>query len=388
MFKGSAHIPDGKMDILLEGAGGYSNAFTSSDMTVFYDVAASNFLDTMLWIEADRLAGLTDTIDQKKLDNQRAVVLNERRQSYENRPYGIAPLLLRKTLWPEGHGYHWPVIGYHKDLAAASVSDVKRFFHTWYVPNNAVMVIAGDVDPAKVKAEVTRYFAWIPEKPDPKRPGYQVLGPLKKSTDLTATDKVAVPRVYLAWRGPKSFSKDEPAMDMAARILGGGKSSRLYKTLVYDKQVAQDVSASFDSEMLGGEFDITVTAKPGVDPKVLEQAVTEAVAKLGKRPPTGPELQRAQNLHESQFLQQLQASLWRGIQLAQYDAQAGNPDYLAKDVERYRAVTPADVMRVVKHWLHPKARVQLVISPAKKTPATAPAPRPQTAAAAKKEVTQ
>ncbi|MEO6772371.1 MAG: pitrilysin family protein, partial [Kofleriaceae bacterium] len=243
MFKGSAHLPDGLMDKLLEAAGGWSNAFTSSDQTVYQNVAGSNFLEQMLWIEADRLAGLTDTLDQKKLDNQRDVVFNERRQSYENQPYGLAQLIIAEHLWPKEFGYHWDTIGYVADLAAATVPDVKAFFAKYYVPNNATMVIAGDVKPADVKALVEKYFGWIPRAPTPARPHYKTPAPLTKEIVVESTDEVQVPRVYLTWRGPAAFSADEAALDTAASILGDGKSSRLYKRLVFDEKIAQSVRA-------------------------------------------------------------------------------------------------------------------------------------------------
>ena len=366
MFKGSAHLPDGLMDRLLEAAGGWSNAFTSSDMTVYQNVAASNFLETMLWIDADRLAGLLDTFDKAKLDNQRDVVLNERRQSYENRPYGMAELLIPENLWPKGHGYHWSTIGYPADLKAASVKDVADFFRTYYVPNNATMVIAGNVKLDEVKKLVEKYFAWIPRGAEPARPQYRTPPPITKEIVVDTTDDVQVPRVYLSWRGPAHFTAEQPALDMAASILADGKSSRLYKRLVYDEKIAQDVSAYFNAETLGGEFRIVVTAKPGVDPKRLKQEISEEIAKLAATPPEAKELERAQNSHEAAFLTGLEPTLQRAIQLAAYDVFANDPDYFAKDLARYRAVTPAQVRAAVAKYLQPNARVVLTIRPGKK----------------------
>jgi zinc protease len=366
MFKGSAHVEDGVIDRLLEAAGGSSNAFTSSDMTVYQNVAASNFLETVLWLEADRLAGLTDTLDQAKLDNQRDVVLNERRQSYENQPYGLAPVLLAEALWPKGHGYHWTTIGYPDDLKAAALGDVAAFFKKYYVPNNATMVIAGDVKFDDVKKLVEKYFGWIPRAPKPVRPHYKTPAPITKEIVLATTDDVRVPRVHLAWRGPASFTKDEPALDIASTILGDGKSSRLYKRLVYDEKIAQDVRASFGGEMLGGSFEIVATAKPGVDPQQLVKEITEEVAKLAKAVPAASELERAQNLYEASFLNALEPTLRRAIQLASYDVQAKDPSYLAKDLARYRAVTTAQVRDAVARYLKPGARVVLTINPGKK----------------------
>ena len=366
MFKGSAHLEDGLMDKLLEGAGGWSNAFTSSDMTVYQNVGGSNFLETMLWIEADRVAGLLDTFDQPKLDNQRDVVLNERRQSYENRPYGMASLLIAEQLWPKDHGYHWSTIGYPADLKAAQVKDVAQFFRTYYVPNNATMVIAGDVKFDEVKKLVEKYFTWIPKAAEPARPQYKQPAPITKEIVIKTTDDVQVPRVYLTWRGPTGFSADEPALDALATILGDGKSSRLYKRLVYDEKIAQDVRAGFSGEQIGGEFQITATAKPGVDPQRLIKEISEEVARIAGAAPDAKELERAQNAQEAAFLNGLEPVLQRAIQLASYDVQANDPDYFAKDLARRRAVTTAQVQAAAAKYLKPNARVVLTISPGKK----------------------
>lgn len=366
MFKGSAHLPDGLSDQLLEAAGGWSNAFTSSDMTVYQNVAGANFLEQMLWMEADRMAGLLDTFDRAKLDNQRDVVLNERRQSYENQPYGMSELLLQESLWPKNHGYHWSTIGYPADLQAAQVSDVAAFFKTYYVPNNATMVIAGDVKLAEVKRLVEKYFGWIPRAPEPARPSYPAPAPITKEVVLHSTDDVQVPRVFLTWRGPAGFSAEQPAMDLAMTILGEGKSSRLYKRMVYEEKIAQDVDAVLEAEELGGTVSIEVTAKPGTDPKRLIAEISEEVARLGKVAPDAVALERAKNAYESSFLNGLEPTLQRAIELARYDVQARDPDYFAKDLARYRAVTAEQVRDVVARYLKPNARVVLTIAPGKK----------------------
>ena len=366
MFKGSAHLPDGLMDKLLEEAGGWSNAFTSSDMTVYQNVASSNFLEQMLWIEADRLAGLLDTFDKPKLDNQRDVVLNERRQSYENQPYGMSELLIQENLWPKDHGYHWSTIGYPADLKAATVPDVAGFFKNYYLPNNATMVIAGDVKPAEVKKLVDKYFAWIPKGNTPARPQYKEPAPITKEIVLKTTDDVQVPKIFISWRGPKHFTAEEPALALAGSILGDGKSSRLYKRLVYDEKIAQEVEAGFQAEELAGTFSIEVTAKPGVDPNRLIKEVTEEVAKLAAEAPKPLELERAQASHESGFLQGLEQTLGRAILLASYDVQANDPAYFSKDLARYRAVTAPQIKDAAAKYLKPNARVVLTISPGKK----------------------
>ncbi len=366
MFKGSAHLPDGLMDRLLEEAGGWSNAFTSSDMTVYQNVAGSNFLEQMLWIDADRLGGLLDTFDKPKLDNQRDVVLNERRQSYENQPYGMAELWIQENLWPKDFGYHWSTIGYPADLKAAALDDVANFFKQYYVPNNATMVIAGDVKPDQVKKLVEKYFGWIPKGADPKRPQYKTPAPITKEIVINTTDDVQVPRVHLSWRGPTAYSAEQPAMDIASTILGDGKSSRLYKRLVYDLKIAQDVDVYSNGEEIGGELRIEVTAKPNVDPKRLIKEVSDEVAKLSATAPDEKELERAKNTFESSFLSGLEPTLQRAIKLAEYDVMAKDPDYFAKDLARYRGVTAAQVKDVVAKYLKPTSRIVLTISPGKK----------------------
>ena len=366
MFKGSTHLPDGLMDRLLEGAGGWSNAFTSSDMTVYQNVAGANFLEQMLWMESDRLVGLLDTFDQAKLDNQRDVVLNERRQSYENQPYGMAELLIQEALWPKDHGYHWSTIGYPADLEAAAVKDVATFFKTYYVPSNATLVIAGDVKFAEVKRLVDKYFAWIPRAPTPARPTYKTPAPITKEIVIDTTDDVQVPRVYLSWRGPAGFTKDEAALDALAAILGEGKSSRLYKRLVYDEKIAQSVDVGFHGEEIAGTFQVEATAKQGVDPKRLTKEISEEIAKIAATPPTDAELERAKNSQEAAFLAGLEPTLQRAIQLASYDVLASDPDYFAKDLARRRAVTPAQVQAAAAAYLKVNARVTLTIRPGKK----------------------
>ena len=366
MFKGSAHIVDGQMEKLLESSGGWSNAFTSPDETVYQNVAGSRVLEQVLWGEADRLAGLTDTLDQKKLDNQRDVVLNERRQSYENQPYGMASLYLDAALWPHNHGYHWSSIGYPADIGAAQLPEVKAFFAKYYVPNNIAMVIAGDVNPDDVKRLVTKYFAWIPRQATPTRPLYAVPPRQDKQITIETNDDVQVPRVYVAFRGPAAYSADEARLDVAAAILGDGKSSRLYKRLVYDEKIAQGVAAIDETRELAGEFRIVVTAKPGTDPKRLCREVNEEVAKLAASPPDAAEVERAINAHEAQFLGGLERVLARAIQLANYVVLAHDPDFFGKDLARYRAVTPHDVTSVAAKYLKPTARVVLTIKPGKK----------------------
>ena len=293
-------------------------------------------------------------------------MLNERRQRNENQPYGMADILIQDALWPKDHGYHWSTIGYPADLKAAALPDVTGFFKKYYLPNNATLVIAGDVQFDDVKKQVEKYFGWIPRGPDPQRPTYKTPAPITKEVVLESTDAVQVPRVYLTWRGPSQFTADEPTLDLLAAILGDGKSSRLYKRLVYDEKIAQSVSASFDGEDLAGTFQIVATAKPGVTPQQLITEITEEVARIAATAPEAKELERAQNSHESGFLHGLESTLQRAILLAKYDVQAHDPDYFGKDVARFRAVTTAQIKDAAAKYLRPTARVVLTIKPGPK----------------------
>jgi zinc protease len=218
----------------------------------------------------------------------------------------------------------------------------------------------------EVKRLVEKYFGWIPRGPEPARPQYRTPPPITREIAIATTDDVRVPRVHVAWRGPGAFTRDEPALDMASSILGVGKSSRLYRRLVYDDKIAQDVRASFAGEALGGTFEIVATAKPGVDPQQLVKAITEEVAKLAAAAPDAREVERAQNTREAGFLGGLEPTLQRAIQLASYDVQARDPSYLAKDLARYRAVSAAQIRAAAARYLRPGARVVLTINPGKK----------------------
>jgi zinc protease len=363
MFKGSAHTPDGMIDVLFEEAGGSTNAFTTADQTVYHDTAASSFLEPALWLEADRIAGLTDTLDQKKLDNQRDVVRNEFRQGLENQPYGLEEIWLAEALWPKGHGYSWSTIGSHADLKAATTDDVIAFFRNYYVPQNATMVIAGDVDPAKTKALVEKYLGWIPRGAEPKRPVYKTPPPITKEIRLVKTDDVQATKVSFVWRGPVRYGEGEAALSLVADVLAGSKQSRLYQRLVARERLAQRVEASMQGAELGGTFSIEVIVKPGESAERVITIVNEELALLAKTPPSADELADAQSAREAAFLRRLESPMARAQILSFYDVVAKDPDFLAKDLARYRAVTPAALRAAAAQWLSPNARVLLTTNP-------------------------
>jgi zinc protease len=362
MFMGSENVPVGAFDQWLEAAGANNNGSTSFDRTNYYEWMPSNALPLALWLEADRMGWLLPTMDQAKLDVQRDVVKNERRQSYDNVPYGRAFETLLAAVFPAGHPYSWPTIGSMTDLSAASLEDVQQFFRTYYAPNNATLAIAGDFNRDSVKVWVERYFGAIPRGPAmPPRPTIREVV-IPKDTFLVLEDKVQLPRVYYAWPSAKLYHADDAALDLLAYVLANDKNSRLYKRLVYEMQVAQDVSAFQVSGRLDGLFGVTVTPKPGQSPARMAQLVNEEIRKLAAQGITERELARAQNTYRAQFLDQLASVNGKAEQLNLYYYFAGTPDYVRQDAARYDAVTAADVQRVARTYLG-KPKVVLTVVP-------------------------
>ena len=362
MFMGSEHVPVGAFDQWLEAAGANNNGSTNRDRTNYFEWMPSNALPLALWLEADRMGWLLPTMDQPKLDVQRDVVKNERRQSYDNVPYGRAFETILAAVFPAGHPYSWPTIGSMTDLSAASLEDVKQFFRTYYAPNNATLAIAGDFNRDSVKVWVQRYFGDVPRGPAmPSRPTPREVT-IPKDTFLVLEDKVQLPRLYYSWPSAKAFHADDASLDLLAYVLAGDKNSRLYKRLVYEMQVAQDVSAFQVSGRLDGLFSVTVTPKPGQSPARMAQLVNEEIRKLSAQGITERELARAQNTYRAQFLDQLASVNGKADQLNFYDYFAGTPDYVRQDAGRYTAVTAADVQRVSRDYLG-KPKVVLTVVP-------------------------
>ncbi len=343
MFMGSRHAPYPSFDAIMESWGGHNNGTTSNDRTNYYEIGPRNLLETFLWLEADRLATLPDVITLEELDRQRKVVQNERRQSYENRPYGAGELVVPEAMYPPGHPYHWPTIGSHEDLEAATVADVRDFFDRFYRPSNASLAIAGDFDPAEVRALVDRYFGWQPARPRPDRPPRPPIPRLAADVTRSVTDRVQLPRLRLAWHSPALFEAGDADMDLAAHALGGGKSSRLYRALVFDGRIAQDAFAYQGSLMLGSLFHVGATAKPGHDIAEIGAAVDAELNRFASEGPTEEELARARNTHLSDFYKGLDHLQTRADLLNHYHHLLGTPDGAERDVERYRAATRASV---------------------------------------------
>ena len=362
MFMGSQNVPVGKFDQWLEAAGANNNGSTTEDRTNYYESMPSNALPLALWLDADRMGKLLPVMDQAKLDLQRDVVKNERRQRVDNVPYGRADEEIIGALFPANHPYHWPVIGSMADLSAASLEDVKQFFRTYYAPNNATVTIAGDFNRDSALTWVNRYFGAIPRGPAPiVRPTVPPVV-VARDTFLLLQDKVTLPRLYETWPSVKAFAPDDARLDVLADVLAGDKNSRLYKRLVFDMQVAQDVEAFQNSGRLDGYFQIIVTAKPGQTPARMAELVSEEVAKLAKDGPTPRELARALNTRRASFLDRLASVLGKSDQLNFYNYFAGTPDYAQQDAARYDAVTAADVQRVANQYLL-KPKVTLTVVP-------------------------
>jgi zinc protease len=368
MFEGSTHVPEGSFDSWLEAAGANNNGSTSVDRTNYYIDLPSNALDLALFLDSDRMGFLLDDKAPDKIDGQRDVVKNEKRQSVDNQPYGQAFMELPAMLYPAGHPYSWSTIGSMEDLSAASFEDVARFFRTYYVPNNASLVIAGDIDIDATRKLVEKWFSEIPRgKPVPTlAPPTPVLDGVKKKT---ITDRVQLPRLYMGWHTPGLFKPGDATLDIVANLLAGGKNSRLFKRLVYDLQIAQDVSAFQQSQALGSNFFIIATARPGQSLDKLQAVIDEELDKMRASPPEAREMTRALNQIEANFFRAMERVGGFGgkaDQLNSYYKTTGSPDSFARDLERYLAVTAADVKTAVEQYLPKDRRVELSVVPGDK----------------------
>ena len=380
MFTGSKHIPRGLAEKLLEAAGGTnSNATTSFDRTNYFDTMPSNQLELALWTHADRMGYLLDSLDQAALANQQDVVRNERRQSIENQPYGIVDEAVFRALFPARHPYRPVVMGSHTDIQSAKLADVRDFFKRYYRPNNATLVIAGDFDTSNAKRLVQKYFGSFRRGPDVARQ-VVVTPPITSERRVTVTDQIELERIDLAWLTPPKFKPDDAELTIAGFILGGGKSSRLYNKLVYDLQVAQEVSAGQDSNALTSVFEIEALARQGHTAAELQPIIDAEIDRLAAEGPTQDEVERAHNQIERALYAQLQRVGGRADVLNSYNQYTGDPGYLSKDIERYTRVTPADVQRAVREHLSKNARaVVLAVRGEKKLDPDPPAPPPPTA---------
>lgn len=362
MFEGSKNVPEGKFDEWLEAAGGNNNGSTNTDRTNYFESFPSNALELALFLESDRMGYLVESMSPAKVDGQRDVVKNERRQRVENQPYGMASIIIGEHLYPADHPYHWPVIGSMADLSAASYDDVVEFFKTYYVPNNASLVIAGDIDVDQTRALVTKWFGEIPPGPEPK-PFSAPKVALPREVRLFLKDKVQLPRLYMVWHSPAIFEPGDAEMDIVASILANGKNSRLFKRLVYELQIAQDVYAYQSSSVAGSSFWIVATAREGHSLKEIEAVIRGEIATLRAQPPTKRELQRTVNQYEAGFLSSLEGIGEKADRLNAYYFHTGDPDYFNEDLSRYRAIDPEDIRMAVLNVLKEDRNVVLSVVP-------------------------
>jgi zinc protease len=349
MFQGSKNYSEDYLGTMTE-LGANVNGTTNEDRTWYFEVVPSNFLERALYLEADRMGNLLDAMSQEKLDNQRDVVKNERRQSYDNQPYGTADEKIEEIMYPADHPYHWDTIGSMADLSAASMDDVKTFFRRYYVPNNAILVLAGKFDEKVTRQWVEKYFGPIAKgddvkRPDPSQP--KLSGEIRK----TYEDTIPLPRLYMVWHSVPEYSPDDAALDMLGYVLSTGRGSRLQSNLVFGKEIAQNAFANNSSRELAGLFNITATVKKGKTLDENEKEINAEIERIKKEPPTAEEMTRALNAIESQMIFRLETDLGKGSQLGSFAGFLGKPDYFQANLDRYRHVTAADVQRVAKKYL-------------------------------------
>jgi len=361
MFMGTFRLPGSGIDQLMEANGGWNNAWTMEDATNYYDVGPPELLSTLLWIEADRMQQLGQAMTAEKVDLQREVVKNERRQSYEDEPYAVGQLEVPELMYPKGHPYDHTVIGSHADLTAASVDDVKAFFASWYVPNNASLVVAGDFDPAVVKPMIESYFGGIARHDLPARPNPAVVTAPQKPR-VTVEDDVDYPQINLFFHSPGSFQTGDAELQLLGSLLAGGESSRLYKKLVIGG-LAQDVSADQMPTKYGSLFVISATANEDVTIAQLETAINAELRQVAVTSASAGEMERLHNQFEYSFLEGLESLQNRAVQLNQYWAYTGSPDYLAKDLARFRDATADGLRDAASTWLKPEQAGIVIVNP-------------------------
>ena len=363
MFMGTKRVPRGQFDAIMEAGGGDNNADTAEDRTEFYDNGPSSLLPTLLWLEADRFETLGRDIDQTKLDLQREVVKNELRQSYENAPYGPSYLAVNPLIYPDSHPYHIPVIGLKEDLNAATVGDVQSFFATFYVPNNASLVVTGDFNPAVIKPMIASLFGTIPRQSDPIH-RIAVPAHIDGVRRITMVDeRITQPKVIMVWLSPKGYSPGDIDMNLTAGILGDGVAGRLYQRLVADSGLASDVNVYQNSLLLGSQFYIDITIQPGADLGQVEKQTDAVLSQYLANGPTAAELQRQAAKTQVGMLSGMQSLEDRAQRLNEMDAYFGDPGAFTRVVKMYQAATPSEVVATARQVLNVNARLIMRVIP-------------------------
>ena len=369
MFQGSKHVGEDKHFAYLQKAGvSNANGSTSEDRTNYFEVLPSNQLELALWLESDRMGFLLERNGlQETFDGQRDVVKNERRQRIENRPMGLVNRVTLEALYPPSHPYHHEVIGSMEDLSRASLDDVKAFFHRYYAPNDASLVLVGDFEPARAKALIEQYFGPIPAGPPVTRPSAAPVA-LRAETRVALEAKVQQPQVFIDYPTPRSLSEGDHALDLAAQILAGGKASRLYKRLVYDLQIAQSVTAQQQSQLLQSVFEISATPLAGHTLDEIVRVIDEEVDALRAKAAEPREIERAKNQIEFDTFRSLEAPLAQAERLQIYNLQVGDPGYLARDIEGYRTIDAAAIQAAAAQYLRKDGRVVVTVTPNPEAP--------------------
>jgi zinc protease len=365
MFEGSEHYDRGYFHPL-QAAGALLNGSTNADRTNYWEVVPANALELAMWMESDRMGYLLPALTDAKFENQRDVVLNERRQQYENRPYGLAGMAIVAALYPPDHPYHWLTIGAAEDISAARIDDVRAFFRTYYRPRNASLSIAGDVEPDDALRLAEEYFGELEGGEEP--PPVVITPPpaRREEVRLVLEDRVELPRLYIAWHSPALFSAGDAELDLVAEVLASGKTSRLYRTLVFEQRLATEVAASQNSREAGSFFQIVATAAPGRTLVELERAITQEIDAFIQHGPTAIEMERCRAQAESQFVYRLQTVGGfggKGDQLNAYNVFLGEPDYFDRDLARYREASAAALQRAASDCLRSESRVVLSVVP-------------------------
>jgi zinc protease len=364
MFEGSEHQPAGYFQPLQE-AGASLNGSTSTDRTNYWELVPENAIRLALWMEADRMGWLLPALSDARFESERGVVLNERRQSYENRPYGLAQFAVMESLFPADHPYHWPTIGYPADLNAATLEDVRAFFSRFYHPANASISIAGSVATRDALAIVEELFGDIPRGPVIEPVTVPELEPIVHQR-LLLEDRVELPRLYLAWRSPAVFAPGDAELDLVSDVAGNGRTSRLYKRLIHDRRVAVELAAGQTSRELGGTFQIVASAAPGHSLEELEAAIFEELDGFAETGPTADELERGRAQAEAAFvfrLQSLGGFGGKADQLNAYNVYRGQPDSFDADLARYLDASGEDLRAAAGTWLNRTRAISLAVVP-------------------------
>ncbi|MFO7525816.1 MAG: pitrilysin family protein, partial [Ignavibacteriaceae bacterium] len=350
MFQGSENVPKEMHFRYIQESGGTLNGSTSFDRTNYYEKVPSNYLELALWLESDRMGYFLNSLTQEKLDNQKSVVANERLERYDNQPYGLAWEIILNNLYPKGHPYSWATIGFLDDIKSYTLEDVKEFFTKHYSPGNATLVIAGDFETTKTVNLIDKYFAEINSSDNKKEPD-ELSFILDRNILIEHPDNVQLDRLYLAWPTDKIYSDDDPALDVLADVLSGSKNSRLYKRLVFDDQIAQDVSVFQFSAKFAGHFMIISTAKPNISLDRIKDVIFEEINKISSEGITNKELTKTKNGIKANYIYSMQSIDTIADRLNMYNYYLNDPNKFNYDIERYNKIEKLAIADVCNKYL-------------------------------------